>query len=430
MTSTEGTGGDRSTVDAPWMHDPAVRRVVNALQAGGAEVRFVGGCVRDLIAGRPIKDIDLATPERPEQVIERADAAGLRVVPTGIEHGTVTIVADGRPYEVTTLRRDVETDGRRATVAFTDDWHADAERRDFTFNAMSLSPDGGLFDPFGGVQDLTAGIVRFVGDPWQRIAEDRLRVLRLFRFQARFGRAPPDPTALQACRNAIPSLGALSGERVGAELSGLLGSDHPAEAVTMMIDTGILSALIPSVRDASSLSALVTVEGVSAETSWIRRLAALLPQGDRAAAERASERLRLSRHQHRRLLHAVQPDPPVGPGYGVAWHRAACHRRGAQTVRDRLLLAWASQIAVGGRPDRLDTEAWRELVDLATVWTPKSLPISGADVRALGVEPGPEIGKLLSAVEDWWVAGEFEADRATCLDRLEALVGEGHLSPG
>lgn len=417
-----GTGAEFFAIAAPWIRDPAVRRVIGALEAGGAQVRFVGGCVRDAIAGRRVKDIDIATPEPPEQVMARAGAAGLKVVPTGIEHGTVTIVADGRPFEVTTLRHDVETDGRRATVAFTDDWRADAARRDFTFNAMSLSPDGQLFDPFGGVRDLKAGIVRFVGDPDARIAEDRLRVLRWFRFHARFGRRPPDPAALRACRAAVPYLDVLSGERVAAELIGLLQADHPAEAAALMVEAGVLPALIPTSNDVSRLRALVTVEGVVAEANPVRRLAALLPPRDTDAAERTAVRLRLSRRLHRRLVHAVMPEPEVGPEQGVAWHRAACYRHGAETVRDHLLLAWAARIATTGRTDRLDAESWKDLVDLATRWTPPDLPISGADIRALGIEAGPVVGKLLSAVEAWWVAGDFHADREACLQELAALV--------
>ena len=214
-----------------WMTAPETRAVVAALSAAGAEVRFVGGCVRDALAGRRVKDVDLATTDRPERVIELLQAAGLKAVPTGLDHGTVTAIAGHRPFEITTLREDVETDGRRARVAFTDDWQADAARRDLTFNAMSCSPEGDLFDPFGGRADLAAGRGRFVGDPRARIQEDYLRLLRFFRFQAHYGRVPPEPATLAVLRDLAPQLASLSGERLRSELLRLLEAPDPLPVV-------------------------------------------------------------------------------------------------------------------------------------------------------------------------------------------------------
>ncbi|MFQ5959208.1 MAG: CCA tRNA nucleotidyltransferase, partial [Alphaproteobacteria bacterium] len=239
-----------------WMTVRATRAVVDALRAQGAEVRFVGGCVRDAVAGRKVTDVDIATPDPPETVIRLLEAAGIRVVPTGIKHGTVTAVVARRPFEITTLRRDVETYGRHAKVAFTDDWTADAARRDFTINALFCAPDGTLYDPFGGLDDLRAGRVRFVGDAVQRIREDVLRLLRFFRFYAHYGRPPPDAEALAACRAMALALPSLSGERVCAELLRLLAADDPAAVLELMIEADVLEFVLPEVAGVGALAEL------------------------------------------------------------------------------------------------------------------------------------------------------------------------------
>lgn len=443
---SQADGGSVGRLSPPWLVDPRIGRVVTALTAGGADVRFVGGCVRDSLLGVAVKDIDIATPEPPDLVIRRGLAAGLRVVPTGLDHGTVTVIADHQPVEVTTLRRDVGTDGRRAVVAFTDDWAEDAARRDFTVNALSLTPDGRLFDPVGGVADLRAGRVRFIGSPAARIAEDRLRVLRLFRFHARFGRQPPDAGALAACRAAAGTLDALSGERIAAELTGLLATAQPGAAVRLMIETGVLPAVLPVARPMARpvavpaaatearLRALVAVEGIAVAGSAagadpIRRLAILLPAdagpggddrpGTAGIAAATAARLRLSRTDGRHLAALVATAPLVGPALSLAAHRAAAYRVGPAVVRDRLLLAWARHRAVAGRSDRGDTDAWRDRIARVRHWLPPGapprLPVGGRDLLALGVPRGPAIGRLLAAVEAWWIDADFRPDRDACL---------------
>lgn len=396
----------------PWMSDAATEAVMKALGADGAERRFVGGCVRDAAIGRPVKDIDIATPDKPERVIELLQRAKIRVVPTGIAHGTVTAVLDGKPFEITTLRRDLETYGRHAKVEFTDDWVADASRRDLTFNAMSLSPAGELFDPFGGMADLAAGRVRFVGDPRQRIEEDVLRLLRFFRFHAHYGKPPPDEAALAACRELAPQLPGLSGERVQAELLKLLAAPDPAPVVTLMRDQEILKHLLPEASAIDRLAGLVRIE---AKPDPVRRLAALLVDGE-GAARRVGERLKLSNADRERLLQVAGPSELM-PTMDARQRRLQLYRLGDGLYRDRVHLAWAVA-------PKSDAEAWRQLLAVADQPIPE-FPLKGRDALDLGIEPGPEVGRLLAAVERWWIEGDFQADRKACLKQLKELAGRG-----
>ena len=268
-----------TTVHAPWMTIHSTRAVVEALTAGSADVRFVGGCVRDALLERENSDIDIGTPDKPERVLTLLERAGIesRTVPRGIAHGTVTALADGERYEITTLRRDVQTDGRHAEVAFTDDWREDAARRDFSINAMSMTPDGTLHDYFGGQADLAAGRVRFVGEPATRIAEDHLRILRFFRFHAWYGQGEPDPAALAACRAAAHTIPSLSGERVQAEMLKLLAADDPLPTLNVMRDAGLLAELLPETQGTEVLANLVNFTfTLLIPTDPIRRLAALI----------------------------------------------------------------------------------------------------------------------------------------------------------
>lgn len=397
----------------PWMRAPRTRAVVAALREGGAGVRFVGGCVRDTLLGWPIADIDIATDATPERVMELMRAAGHKVVPTGVAHGTVTAIVDGKPFEITTLRRDVETDGRHATVAFTDDWTVDAARRDFTFNAMSLEPDGVLHDPFGGRGDLDAGRVRFVGQARERIAEDFLRLLRYFRFLAYFGRGSLDPDALAACRELAPGVARLSAERVRAELLKLLAAPDPGPAVALMGETGVLAHVLPDAAGIDRLVRLVraeaTVEGLT--VAPLRRLAALLPAEELGDI---CERLRLSKAECAYLqtmtAESVSCD---GMSRDGAPRNRAIHRLGAADFRDLALLGWAGSG---------DDSGWPALIDFANAWTPKTFPLSGADVLRAGAPPGQAIGEILRAVETWWIDGDFTAAHAACLARLKAEV--------
>jgi poly(A) polymerase len=396
------------------MTAPATAAVVRALGADGAEVRFVGGCVRDTVLGRPITDIDIATPDPPEKVLTLLARDYIRAVPTGLAHGTVTAVVDHRPFEITTLRVDVESHGRHATVAFTDDWLADAARRDLTFNALSLSPDGALYDPFGGLADLEAGRVRFVGSARQRIEEDHLRLLRFFRFYAWFGRGPFDAEGFAAAGATARLLPRLSGERVQAEMKKLLAAPDPLPALRGMRDCGALGQVLPEVGAVEPLGALVAAErsaGVAADA--IRRLA-LLVRGASTAA--LAERWRLSNADAERLAALAEAASLPDPGEPPQAQRRALYRIGATRYADLVLLAWAVALDAG----TAGTEAsWHALLHQAADWPAPVFPLKGADVLRLGVPPGPDVGRLLGAVEDWWIAQDFAPDRAACLAELK-----------
>ncbi|HEX8641040.1 MAG TPA: CCA tRNA nucleotidyltransferase [Allosphingosinicella sp.] len=366
-----------------------MKRLLRVLGAEAGATRYVGGCVRDSLLGLEVSDVDLATRMRPEQVIARLEAAGIKAVPTGIAHGTVTAVLNGRPVEVTTLRRDVATDGRRATVAYTEDWREDAARRDFTINALSADPASGeIFDYFGGEADIAARRVRFIGDPLVRIAEDHLRILRFFRFHARFGKGEPDAEAVAACAGRANDLMALSRERIADELLKLLALPDPGATVRLMVRLGIFRPVLPEVTTAEPLAELVAAEqraGIAGEA--VRRLAALLPP-DPAVAAAVAARLRLSKRQAKRLIAAADRslDAP----------EVLAYESGVEAAVDRFLLA--------GRTD-LDLRALQR-------WQPPRMPLSGGDLIAMGLEPGPVVAAAMQAVEREWVRSGFPAGKA------------------
>lgn len=410
----------------PWMVAGSTRAVIAALVRDGQTVRFVGGSVRDALLGRPVQDVDIATPDPPETVMRLITEAGLTAIPTGIQHGTITAVADGVPFEITTLRRDVETFGRHARVAYTDDWAADAARRDFTMNAIFCDADGTLYDPCGGIPDLKRGLVRFVGEPAQRITEDVLRLLRYFRFLAHYGRAAPDAAAIKACRDFAPKLPGLSGERVRVELLKLLAAPDPASILDLMHRETILAHTLPEATDLATLRSLVGIEdgcaglpGLAQGADPLRRLGAVLAT-DETGVVRVANRLRLSNAERQRLAQMLaqgdHPDPDDPPPL----RRARLHRMGRERYCDRLFLAWARERA--GQPVGPRDVRYRESLEDALRWEPKSLPVSGADVHALGVERGPEVGRLLAAIEDWWIASDFTADRAAALAKLREVT--------
>jgi poly(A) polymerase/tRNA nucleotidyltransferase (CCA-adding enzyme) len=354
--------------------------------------------VRDALAGREVADIDLATPMPPAEVTRRLLNAGLKAVPTGIDHGTVTAVADHRGFEVTTLRRDIETDGRHAVVDYTDDWRADAARRDFTINAMSLAPDGALFDYFGGVADLRAGRVRFVGDAPTRIAEDYLRILRFFRFHARYGSGAPDAAALAAIRAGVPGMGRLSAERVWSELKRILAAPDPCDSVMLMQQTGVLQAVLPDGAVPAQLARLVAA---GAPPDPLLRLAALLA-GDAAAL---ADRLRFSSSERDRLRALRDGEVPDDAADDATLRRAL-----ADTPADILNgRAW-----LAGRGAALRAR-------LAALPRPV-FPLRGRDVQAAGVAPGPRVGELLAQIRAWWMAGGCLADAAACRAELARLL--------
>jgi poly(A) polymerase len=376
-----------------WLSDAATVRVIEALDAAGGPdcARFVGGCVRNSLVGRSVDDIDIATRLKPEQTLEALKSAGIKTVPTGLAHGTVTAVADKKPFEITTLRRDVETDGRRAVVAFTDDWSEDAARRDFRLNALYADRAGRIFDPTGGgLDDALAGRVVFVGDPHRRIEEDYLRILRFFRFFAWYGRSEPDAAGLKACAEHAESLSRLSAERVSKEVLKLLAAPDPRTAVAAMRRAGVLDRLIPAVDDLGAFEALVHLSD-----DPVLRLSALLPDDPEEVA-RTAVGLRLPKAVEHRLAAAAEGplDPPEEPVL-----RALIYRLGAETVRDRLL---RGQAATGVPADGA--------LALVERWTPPRMPVGGREVARLGVAPGPETGRILKAFEDEWVAADFPSD--------------------
>jgi poly(A) polymerase len=388
-----------------WMSEPATLAVLQALGGAG---RFVGGCVRDALLGRAIGDIDIATPLAPEEVMRRLEAAKIKAVPTGLAHGTVTAVVPPRHFEITTLRRDVETFGRHARVAFTDDWAADAARRDFTLNALFLDAAGNVFDPLGGLVDLRAGKVRFVGDAATRIQEDVLRLLRFYRFHAHYGRGEADAAARAACRTLAHLLPTLSAERVTIELLKLLAAPDPLPTLSLMAEDGVLPVLLPEARSLALVAALVPLEPAA---DALRRLAALVAGG----AESVADRLRLSNEQRARLAAMAAPPWPVDLAGGERAQRRALYHLGAPLYRDLLLLAAAAK----GEAARLPA-----LLALAEAWRKPRFPLKGGDLAALGLPPGPEIGRLLAALESWWEEGDFRADRAALLAEARRRMGK------
>lgn len=395
--------------DQAWLTDPATRAVMTALQAAGGPdcARFVGGCVRNALMGRPIDDIDIATTLKPEQTERAIRAAGLKAVPTGIAHGTVTAVADRKPYEITTLRRDVTTDGRNATVAFTDDWAEDAARRDFRLNALYADGEGRVFDPTGhGVDDASAGRIVFVGDPATRIREDYLRILRFFRFFAWYGRGGMDAAGLAACRELAPGMTRLSAERVSKELMKLLAAEDPRPAIHAMAETGVLMQVLPDADDLDLFDAVVALTDDPVE-----RLGALLPL-DADLLRKVSEGLRLPNATRDRLTDMAQAAADVDLDLSDHALRVAVYRHGRRAVRE--LMTRRS----GETPTR--TGDGERLRALAADWDPPAMPVGGKDVAGLGVPPGPETGRILKAFEAGWLADDFPT--AGHAERLAALI--------
>lgn len=384
------------TIHPGFLDDTAVQTLFRALP----EARIVGGAVRDAIAGRPVADIDLATARQPAEVIAALSEAGIRSVPTGVEHGTVTAVIGGRGFEITTLRRDVETDGRHARVAFTSDWKADAARRDFTINAMSMNASGAVFDYFGGIPDLRAGVVRFVGDPAARIAEDYLRILRFFRFHARYATAEPDAAIREAIRNGIPGLAQLSAERVWNELSRILHAPDPRKALALMAELGVLKAIVPEGVDLAPLDRLAAA---GAPADPVLRLAAILKRDPTGFAQR----LKLSNADRDRLLGLRS-----GPAPMPADDDDALRRLLADT--DPAILEGRSWLA--GEPG----PAWNKLRARLAAMPRPVFPLSGRDAVALGIAAGPQVGALLREVRAWWLEGGCRADAAACRAELAA----------
>jgi poly(A) polymerase len=391
-------------LDAAWLREGAAALLLALLDRDGEEARVVGGAVRNALLAEPAGDIDIATTALPDEVVRRVEAAGFKAVPTGIEHGTVTVVADGRPHEVTTLREDVETDGRRAKVAFGRDWRRDAERRDFTMNALSVARDGTIYDYVGGFVDLLARRVRFIGEPATRIAEDHLRILRFFRFHAAYGHGTPDPDGLAACIAARQHLDRLSRERVQMEMFKLLVATHAVPALAVMSEAGLLLSVLGGVPLLASLSNTIKIEtSLELAADPVRRLGALglFTVED---ADRLRERLRLANAEHDRLRAMVDGWWRISAANAEQDGRAALYRLGRERFTDRVLLAWSRS-----RAGIADT-TWHDLARLPERWTAPDFPLKAADFVKRGVAKGPALGAALRAAEEVWIAADFPTE--------------------
>jgi poly(A) polymerase len=396
---------------AAWFKDGEVARLLALLDRDGEEARVVGGAVRNALMGIPVAEIDVATTALPLEIMRRVEAAGGKAVPTGIEHGTVTAILNHRPIEVTTLREDVETFGRKARVKFGRDWRADAERRDFTINALSASADGVVHDYVGGLDDIAARRVRFIGEPQQRIEEDYLRILRFFRFHAHFGDGAPDPAGVQACIRARAGLDTLSRERVRMEMLKLLVAARATPTLVVMTETGLLGMVLGGVAYLASFENAIKVDAaLGAEADAIRRLGALAVWVEEDA-ERLAQRLRLSNAESERLL-ALDGWWHVAPQADAKAARALLYRLGPQSFADRIFIAWARSDAGAADP------AWRDLASLPQRWTAPAFPLKAADFVRRGVAEGPPLGVALRAAEAAWIAADFPTDR----DMIDAIA--------
>jgi len=411
-----------------WMALPETQQVMAALLNAGEQARFIGGCVRDSILKRDVQDVDIATPAPPERVIDILQVADIHVIPTGLAHGTVTAVLGQHRYEITTLRIDHDTDGRRARVAYTNDWTQDAARRDFTINAMSCDLDGNIYDPYDGIKDLSTGYIRFVGHAHKRIEEDLLRLLRFYRFLAIYGRYPVNGDALTACRDLAPRLGELSGERVRGELFRILMAPNPATTLSKMIGEKVLPHILPEAGDVGRLRAVawlkesgIKVEGI--EVDPVRRLAALLkPNLSPAEVNAVAERLKFSTRERKHLLAITAAHPAIDVDINAHDLRLACYNAGTGVVVDRILLAWGGAVALEARLPKEQTQAWLQCVEAALSWPGAVFPLRGRDIIALGIPHGPEVGALLSQVQDWWLENDFHPDHEGCLRTLKQLI--------
>ena len=397
--------------DAAWLKRGEVANLLSVLDRDGEEARVVGGAVRNALLHIPVAEIDVATTALPGVVIGRVEAAGWKAVPTGVEHGTITVVIDGHPFEVTTLRQDVETFGRRARVMFGHDWRADAERRDFTINALSVSAAGEVFDYVGGLDDIAARRVRFIGEPQQRIAEDYLRILRFFRFHAHFADGVPDPTGLHACIKARAGLDTLSRERVRMELMKLFVAPRATPTLAVMAESGLLGPVLGGVPYLAIFAKMTEIEqSLGAEADPVRRLGALGVKV-REDAERLSQRLRLSNAESERLS-ALESWWRISPSSGEQAGRALLYQLGRQSFTDRVLQAWSHADATAA------AAAWRDLASLPQRWTPPAFPLKSADFATRGVPAGPALGAAMRTAKDAWIAADFPTDNAA----IEAIA--------
>jgi len=406
----------RKLDNAAWLTAGALPRLLEVLDRDGEEARVVGGAVRNALLGVPITEVDVATTAVPEEVVRRVVAAGFKAVPTGIAHGTVTVVIDKHPFEVTTLRQDVETYGRHAKVAFGRDWEGDAHRRDFTMNALSVTRDGTIYDYVGGLDDLSYRRVRFIGDANKRIAEDYLRILRFFRFHAAYGEGHPDPAGLHACIAGRAGLDQLSRERVRMEIVKLLVAPRATPTLADMAEAGLLHRVLGTVPQVAGFENMAKAEAAAGVAGGpVRRLGALAVTTPEQA-ELLWQKLRLTNAEHERLTSMAQAWRSIAPENDQA-ARALLYRLKAEKFTDAVLLAWARSQASA------HDEAWRALATLPTRWSVPVFPLKAADFIARGVEKGPALGAALAAAEEAWTAADFPSDKAG-LDRIVLLAAK------
>lgn len=405
-------------LDAAWLRAAPLGDLLGTLDRAGEEARVVGGAVRNALLGEPLGDIDIATTAHPDEVIRRVEAAGFKAVPTGIEHGTVTVVAAGRPFEVTTLREDVETFGRHAKVVFGRDWKRDAERRDFTMNALSAARDAMIHDYVGGLADIAARRVRFIGEAARRIAEDYLRILRFFRFHAAYGEGAPDPEGVAACIAGRAGLGQLSRERIRMELVKLLLARHAVPALALMTEAGLLEQVLGGVPLLASYANMIKLEaGLALAPDPVRRLGAL-GVSVTEDAERLRARLRLANAEYERLASMADGWWHISWELGERGGRGLLYRLGPERFTDRVLLAWTRS------PHGAADQPWRRLATLPAHWAAPAFPLRAADVIARGVPPGPRLGAALAAAEEAWIAAGFPSDAAAVAAIADAAVAK------
>ncbi len=409
-----------SVAGAQWLEVAGLQRLLAALNADGEQARVAGGAVRNALLGEAVADVDIATTTLPDETIRRAEKAGFKAIPTGIEHGTVTVIAEGTGYEVTTLRADVETDGRRAKVAFGRDWKADAGRRDFTINALYAEADGTIVDFVGGLADLESRTLRFIGDAEARIREDYLRILRFFRFFAWYGAGRPDAEGLKACARLKDGLEQLSAERVWAELRKLLSAPDPSRALLWMRQAGVLTKALPE-SEKWGIDAIHGLVAAERDLGWaadaLLRLEAMVPP-DAARMRTLAERLKLSNAEAGRLK-AWALAPAVEPRGTESELAKKLYRNGPQPMIDRLKLSLASARtrAVTDNDALIEAGGYSRLLKFAEKWTAPKFPIKGADLQTIGVPDGPEMGKLLKRLEEEWIEADFRPNRGALLER-------------
>lgn len=409
---------DKELARAAWLNEADTKAVIGALQADGGVARFAGGCVRNALIGEKVSDIDIATTETPERAKALLEAKGIKVVPTGIEHGTITAVTPTRHFEITTLRVDVKTDGRRADVAFTGDWLEDAKRRDFTINALYCDADGTVHDPLGGREDLKARRVRFIGDAHQRIREDYLRILRFFRFHAWYGKGDPDAASLRACAEEREGLRKLSGERVRDELLKIAKADEAGSAFRQIAASGILAVVLPEASRLDRFEKLVAIEAQQLfvlDADPVPRLGAMLDL-DAEGVKALAVRLKLSNKDRDRLTAMLTDKTKIVCYLSMREVRRALYLMGRDLFKDRVLLGWAED-----RPGH-NTFQWRALLAMADSWQKPELPLTGDMIKAAGVPEGPEIGRVRKEVEEWWIDSDFIDDEFSIIERLKAVV--------